>query len=102
MCGFAGYYSLFNSFSNNELESVGGSIASRGPDYQGVYSDERVGLVHRRLKIIDLSDDANQPMLSDDGRYVMVYKIGQKTSGKRTHQNVSYGGGTQLQAKLQY
>lgn len=73
MCGFAGYYSLFNSFSNNELESVGGSIASRGPDYQGVYSDERVGLVHRRLKIIDLSDDANQPMLSDDGRYVMVY-----------------------------
>ena len=73
MCGFAGYYSLFNSFSNNELESVGESIASRGPDYQGVYSDERVGLVHRRLKIIDLSDDANQPMLSDDGRYVMVY-----------------------------
>lgn len=73
MCGFAGYYSLFNSFSSNELESVGGSIASRGPDYQGVYSDERVGLVHRRLKIIDLSDDANQPMLSDDGRYVMVY-----------------------------
>lgn len=73
MCGIAGYYSNANVFSSNELDNVGKSIASRGPEYQGVYFDEIVGLVHRRLKIIDLSDDSNQPMVSEDGRYVIVY-----------------------------
>lgn len=73
MCGIAGYYSLHNVFSSKELEQVGESIASRGPEHQGIFSDETVGLVHRRLKIIDLSDEANQPMFSEDNRYVIVY-----------------------------
>ena len=73
MCGIAGYFSTHNVFSPSELACVGESIASRGPEHQGIFSDECVGLVHRRLKIIDLSDDSNQPMTSDDGRYVIVY-----------------------------
>lgn len=73
MCGIAGYFSNHNVFNSNELDAVGKSIASRGPEHQGVFSDEYVGLVHRRLKIIDLSDESNQPMVSDDGRYVIVY-----------------------------
>ena len=73
MCGIAGYYSVRNVFSSKELERVGESISSRGPEHQGIFSDDIVGLVHRRLKIIDLSDDSNQPMFSEDGRYVIVY-----------------------------
>lgn len=73
MCGIAGYYSVDNSFIFSELDAVGKSITSRGPEYQGTYSDDCVGLVHRRLKIIDLSDESNQPMFSDDRRYVIAY-----------------------------
>ncbi len=73
MCGIAGYFSEHNVFFPSELACVGESIASRGPEHQGIFSDECVGLVHRRLKIIDLSDESNQPMTSDDGRYVIVY-----------------------------
>ncbi len=73
MCGIAGYYSIDNVFNSSELDAVGKSITSRGPEYQGVFSDDRAGLVHRRLKIIDLSDESNQPMFSDDRRYVIAY-----------------------------
>lgn len=73
MCGIAGYFSVDKLFSKSELSVVGESIAHRGPEYQGVFADEFVGLVHRRLKIIDLSSAANQPMVSEDGRYVIVY-----------------------------
>lgn len=45
----------------------------RGPDAQGVYSNEDVTLAHNRLSIIDLSPKANQPFHSKDGRYVMVF-----------------------------
>lgn len=73
MCGIAGYFTTSNVFDIKELPLMGESISSRGPEHQGIYSDDCVGLVHRRLKIIDLSDDSNQPMFSDDGRYVLVY-----------------------------
>lgn len=73
MCGIAGYYSIDNVFNSSELDAVGKSITSRGPEYQGMFSDDRAGLVHRRLKIIDLSDESNQPMFSDDRRYVIAY-----------------------------
>lgn len=49
------------------------SIRHRGPDKQNFYNDEKVSLGHARLKVIDLSDDANQPFYSKNGRYVMVY-----------------------------
>jgi asparagine synthase (glutamine-hydrolysing) len=50
---------------------MGASLAHRGPDAQGIYEDAaaapRVGLVHRRLSIIDLSSAAHQPMANEDG-----------------------------------
>jgi asparagine synthase (glutamine-hydrolysing) len=50
-----------------------GSVAHRGPDAEGSFLEDSVGLGHRRLSIIDLSKAANQPMYSHCGRYVMVY-----------------------------
>ena len=73
MCGIAGYYSLDTVFNSHELTPVGHALQHRGPEVQGEYSDSAVGLVHRRQKIIDLSDDSNQPMYSADGQCVMVY-----------------------------
>ena len=47
----------------------------RGPDAEGFYftDDERMGLGHRRLSILDLSTSADQPMFSSDGRYIISY-----------------------------
>jgi asparagine synthase (glutamine-hydrolysing) len=73
MCGITGYYSPKNAFSESELHEMTNAIAHRGPDAFGYFTNETVGLGHRRLSIIDLSDSANQPMHSADGRYVIVY-----------------------------
>jgi asparagine synthase (glutamine-hydrolysing) len=48
-------------------------LAHRGPNAEGFFTDEIIGLGHRRLSILDLSDRANQPMHSHDGRYVIIY-----------------------------
>jgi len=49
------------------------SLLHRGPDDGGVYLDGSVGLGFRRLSILDLSDAGHQPMVSKDGRYVLVF-----------------------------
>ena len=48
-------------------------LQSRGPDNQGLFHNEFVGLGHRRLSIIDTSFEANQPMIDASGRYRIVY-----------------------------
>jgi asparagine synthase (glutamine-hydrolysing) len=57
------------------LQAMANHLVHRGPDDSGFYTNESgtVGFAHRRLKIIDLSDAAHQPMLSDDGTKVVVY-----------------------------
>lgn len=55
------------------LQIMASSLASRGPDDQGVWQKGSVGLVHRRLSIIDLSPLGKQPMISADGRYVITF-----------------------------
>jgi len=50
------------------------TLHHRGPDAEGVWSDgSRVELAHRRLSILDLSPAGDQPMVSNDGRYVIVF-----------------------------
>ncbi len=48
-------------------------MAHRGPDGSGVYTDPHIQFGHTRLAIIDLTEGGHQPMLYEDGRYVITY-----------------------------
>ncbi len=73
MCGIAGYYSVNQRFSSPDLKIMTDCLKHRGPDADGFFSDNVVGLGHRRLSIIDLSSAANQPMTSYNGRYITIF-----------------------------
>src|SRR5580658_5947430 len=76
MCGIAGFYAPEWRFDPTDvLRRMNDTIAHRGPDAQGEWFDPArgVGLAHRRLAIIDLSDAGRQPMRSASGRYVIVF-----------------------------
>ena len=73
MCGISGFIAA--SFSKTDLERMTTAIKHRGPDAAGYYynQEKSVGLGHRRLSIIDLSDAANQPLYTASKRYVIVF-----------------------------
>ncbi len=74
MCGVAGILHLDGApTSSAALKAMTDLIAHRGPDGEGHYCEGPVGLGHRRLSIIDLSDAASQPMTTRDGRYVLTF-----------------------------
>lgn len=73
MCGIAGFLSFSQKFQESHLKIMTNSIQHRGPDADGFFSDGIVGLGHRRLSILDLSSKANQPMISNDERWVIVF-----------------------------
>lgn len=77
MCGIAGVFSLHPTVkpSVDLVKKMTDVIAHRGPDGEGMWvgGKENVILGHRRLSIIDLSMEANQPMLSSDQRYAIVF-----------------------------
>jgi asparagine synthase (glutamine-hydrolysing) len=75
MCGITGYISLDNTITQSDLKKATSLIQYRGPDAEGFYfsEDNKVGLGHRRLSILDLSVTANQPMFSADGRYCIIF-----------------------------
>ncbi|HAS6240025.1 asparagine synthase (glutamine-hydrolyzing) [Vibrio vulnificus] len=70
MCGILGYFGDYNIDSFRRSLS---SMAHRGPDSQDIWSNEQVILGHRRLAIHDLTDAGSQPMISNCGRYVLVF-----------------------------
>ena len=70
MCGIVGIYSLNGKpVDENLLIKMRDTMAHRGPDGAGkwVSKDRKVSLAHRRLSIIDLSENASQPMCNEDG-----------------------------------
>ena len=73
MCGITGFISY--DFNKDDLVYMTESLNHRGPDAEGYFFDNTkgIGLGHKRLSIIDLSNSANQPMTSHCGRYKMVY-----------------------------
>ena len=76
MCGIAGFLSdNFEGPLKSCLKQMAGSLHHRGPDDQGEWSDDNLGLglCHTRLSILDLSSAGHQPIISSSGRYIMVY-----------------------------
>src|SRR5258706_1496428 len=69
MCGIAGYYNT--TIEKNVIDSVSSKLQHRGPDAQGLYVNEKVGLVHTRLSIIELSSLGSQPYQFEN--LVLVY-----------------------------
>jgi asparagine synthase (glutamine-hydrolysing) len=75
MCGITGVFA-FTDAGRSSLASLRAStdaIISRGPDSQGHFVFDRCGLGFRRLAILDLTADGNQPMTDESGRYTIVF-----------------------------
>lgn len=78
MCGIAGihaYHYAANPVDRAELIAMRDHMAARGPDGAGAWygADDRIGLAHRRLAIIDLTDNGHQPMHSADGYLTVTF-----------------------------
>ena len=70
MCGIAGRLNFHSGAPVDPaiLRGMGDLLAHRGPDGEGLWHDTAIGLVHRRLAVIDLSAAARQPMTGEDPR----------------------------------
>jgi asparagine synthase (glutamine-hydrolysing) len=79
MCGIVGLAGRTAGLDATELEAraraMADTVRHRGPDDDGVWSDADAGiaLAHRRLSILDVTSGGHQPMLSSDGRSVIVF-----------------------------
>ncbi|TAK01679.1 MAG: asparagine synthase (glutamine-hydrolyzing) [Chloroflexota bacterium] len=74
MCGIAGVFDVLSApVDAAALQRMTDCVAHRGPDGAGTYRHGPVGLGHRRLAIIDLSDAAHEPMANEDGNVVLVF-----------------------------
>lgn len=78
MCGITGF--LNSTLLSHTLDSKAiaqamvKTLTHRGPDREGVWTEgSKLALGHRRLAVVDLSTNADQPMVSDCGRYVMIF-----------------------------
>jgi asparagine synthase (glutamine-hydrolysing) len=75
MCGITGIIA-FNENGKRLLHNVSAAtycLKKRGPDGEGIYFHDNAALGHRRLSIIDTSDDASQPFTDSTGRYTIVF-----------------------------
>ncbi|MCH2146161.1 MAG: hypothetical protein MK082_13615, partial [Phycisphaerales bacterium] len=74
MCGIAGIFHLNGAAASPVmLRRMADAVSHRGPDGEGFHVDGCMGLGHRRLAIIDLTDAAHQPMVGSNGRFVLSY-----------------------------
>ncbi|HPU24194.1 MAG TPA: asparagine synthase (glutamine-hydrolyzing), partial [Candidatus Kapabacteria bacterium] len=78
MCGIAGIFNYSgrqNAISHEILKQMSDCIIERGPDSDGAYisDDELCGMSFRRLAIVDLSSNGNQPMQTADGQFSIVF-----------------------------
>lgn len=74
MCGIAGIVTRDGHPPNEDvLRRMSERVKHRGPDGEGMWIGHGIGMAHRRLAVLDLSNHASQPMRSADGRFVIVY-----------------------------
>ncbi|MBU1159560.1 asparagine synthase (glutamine-hydrolyzing) [Patescibacteria group bacterium] len=69
MCAING----FNFKDEKLIQEMNQITRHRGPDHTGTFFDAEISLGHNRLSIIDLSERANQPMSSFDGKHIIVF-----------------------------
>lgn len=72
MCGIAGILGV-NPKNVSTIKLMAEAQKHRGPDALHFWNDEKLALGHNRLSIIDLSESASQPMISNCGNYVIVF-----------------------------
>jgi asparagine synthase (glutamine-hydrolysing) len=79
MCGLAGFINRGTTRDAVEdaavLYGMGATLRNRGPDDEGIWLDpsSRIGLVHRRLSVIDITAAGHQPMISPSDRFILTY-----------------------------
>jgi len=72
MCGIVGFTNSINN-ADTVIENMMDRIRHRGPDAEGKYIDSDIALGHRRLSIIDVSSQGDQPIFNEDGSVVIVF-----------------------------
>jgi asparagine synthase (glutamine-hydrolysing) len=74
MCGILGAMTLAGTLPSEERVSKAlDRMRNRGPDDSGTWRDTAIVLGHRRLSVLDVSQAGHQPMISEDGRFVVVF-----------------------------
>jgi asparagine synthase (glutamine-hydrolysing) len=73
MCGIAGELRFGSRPTQADWAEISHLMVRRGPDDSGAWSNDHCDLVFRRLSIIDLSSAGHQPMVSAEGRYILVF-----------------------------
>lgn len=74
MCGITGVFNLSGEpVAHSTMMAMTTALAHRGPDGDGIYIHENVGIGHRRLSILDTSLKGAQPMMSKDGDWVISF-----------------------------
>lgn len=75
MCGIGGIWASPGTEISDHLTRMGEQLTHRGPDSGNLWSDLEagIGLVHRRLAVVELSEAGQQPMASVDGRYILCF-----------------------------
>ena len=71
MCGITGFINN-KSDKENIIKRMSERIKHRGPDGEGIYTDDNVALAHRRLSIIDINA-GKQPMYNEDNSLVVIF-----------------------------
>jgi len=74
MCGINGIISFKNRTNlDSTIRKMNNVLVHRGPDSEGILIHKNIALGHRRLSIIDLSDNASQPIFDNSGQFSLIY-----------------------------
>ena len=70
MCGITG---IVSSKASDYIQKMTDVLVHRGPDDTGIFINHNVAFGHQRLSILDLSENGHQPMISANGRYIIIF-----------------------------
>lgn len=74
MCGITGIFNVNqNRINESVISAMTDKLAHRGPDGRGLFIDGNIALGHRRLAILDVSDNGSQPMHSASKKWTIVF-----------------------------